>query len=170
MRNGNSYCKGRVKGWTSSSYRTYEEWKQTSSLVSFRSFLRVLTVPMRNGNPFPCKLLSLCPNTFLPYLWGMETSYSRQPSESPSLRSYRTYEEWKPSTWVSTSVLSMFKFLPYLWGMETTLRWHRPPRACHGFLPYLWGMETFFQYQATFPDLVLTVPMRNGNLKAKKEG
>jgi len=52
------------------SYRTYEEWKL---VVGHKIAIskRVLTVPMRNGNPFS---LLLC--------------HGR-------LRSYRTYEEWK---------------------------------------------------------------------------
>ena len=33
---------------------------------------------------------------FLPYLWGMETAWHMGPSLQYRLRSYRTYEEWKP--------------------------------------------------------------------------
>jgi len=33
-----------------SSYRTYEEWKPSSTVLQSLSFSIVLTVPMRNGN------------------------------------------------------------------------------------------------------------------------
>ena len=56
---------------SSGSYRTYEEWK-LSLLQSNISIETVLTVPMRNGNPFPLHLPCRS-SSFLPYLWGMET-------------------------------------------------------------------------------------------------
>jgi len=48
MRNGNDRIKG-INVSTKSSYRTYEEWKQTIYEVE-RLTRFVLTVPMRNGN------------------------------------------------------------------------------------------------------------------------
>ena len=56
------------------SYRTYEEWKHYPHPVK-RLSVKVLTVPMRNGNARIWATLS----TFL-------------------ISSYRTYEEWKPSS------------------------------------------------------------------------
>ncbi len=78
--------------------------------------IKVLTVPMRNGN-----------------VQWMQTHHH-------CLGSYRTYEEWKQSEEMRL-IAQIFQFLPYLWGMETfwnttnfnNQRW---------FLPYLWGMET----------------------------
>ena len=146
-----------------------------------RSLSPVLTVPMRNGNydtyapngrvleflpylwgmetsPWRCQIW---PRTlFLPYLWGMETichfptSFTQPLVLTVPMRngnetaltisrskkgSYRTYEEWKPS------------YRP--------LRNQRP----FMFLPYLWGMETELLGITEDSDLVLTVPMRNGN-------
>ena len=60
----------------------------------FRLSQTVLTVPMRNGNSIPLPPNRFFQLPFLPYLWGMETTwilwnwYKKQ-------RSYRTYEEWK---------------------------------------------------------------------------
>jgi len=105
-----------------SSYRTYEEWKLRST--TYRSTKKhVLTVPMRNGNPrwhaqkgrwwwvltVPMRngnLNILAKSSwscfeFLPYLWGMETTW-----------------KMKKRRWNS-------EFLPYLWGMET-----RFPKVC----------------------------------------
>ena len=143
-----------------SSYRTYEEWKQslfTSLITSILWFLPylwgmetrahtlfhvcllcVLTVPMRNGNPFfvnpswsrylvltvpmrngnvPKRRSHNPPTRFLPYLWGMETLY------------------------FYCRIRNEYQFLPYLWGMETTSlnTFHLQDFP---FLPYLWGMET----------------------------
>jgi len=63
--------------------------------VLFKTVMVVLTVPMRNGNtPF---LFFFCEHllTFLPYLWGMETSLYPHLLAPPAFGSYRTYEEWK---------------------------------------------------------------------------
>ena len=122
---------------------------------------------------------------FLPYLWGMETFWKCVFIHDASISSYRTYEEWKPSSrrfWISSLNSS---FLPYLWGMETSSPGHQYKRTSV-FLPYLWGMETmkirklmklclssYRTYEEWklpsnnmfgMKDLVLTVPMRNGNL------
>ena len=144
----------------------------------------VLTVPMRNGNAsfvsevvssflsflpylWGMETLFLCRHVsiffrFLPYLWGMETLVCMS-SQRITLRSYRTYEEWKPtfSEYIATLSVCSYRtyeewkqdtvatdwhtkeeFLPYLWGMETqAVSWRI--RAIGKFLPYLWGMETF---------------------------
>ena len=55
------------------SYRTYEEWKLYIGLEMKDSGLKVLTVPMRNGNSFAILVSILSWSRFLPYLWGMET-------------------------------------------------------------------------------------------------
>jgi len=170
-----------IESTSSSSYRTYEEWKLTFFAIASQSVC-VLTVPMRNGNIN--KGFNL----------GLE-----------ELGSYRTYEEWKhlllpffhhqqqvltvPMRNGNTSppILIRFSimFLPYLWGMETFLY----SVAVNGkiqFLPYLWGMETrewrvlvavtlrsYRTYEewkhikdvfvVCYEIWVLTVPMRNGN-------
>ena len=80
---------------------------------------------------------------FLPYLWGMETPSQARLSSRDSC-SYRTYEEWKP--FYAARKIAWIKFLPYLWGMET--------RIIH-----------IFRIANT---IVLTVPMRNGNLEEEK--
>ena len=55
-------------------------------------------------------------------------------------------------------------FLPYLWGMETS-QFDIEIVVDHKFLPYLWGMETsIVEFRLLWQFLVLTVPMRNGNL------
>ena len=54
------------------SYRTYEEWKLKYLLMQKKS-LKVLTVPMRNGNCGDERARKRINTQFLPYLWGMET-------------------------------------------------------------------------------------------------
>jgi len=54
------------------SYRTYEEWKLCIFLLIFHLI-----------------------NKFLPYLWGMETSFDSNGIPQRWVGSYRTYEEWK---------------------------------------------------------------------------
>ena len=78
---------------------------------------KVLTVPMRNGNPIRAWALSHNRKRFLPYLWGMETvefvtstcwrwyvltvpmrnGNKMKEKELLNMKksSYRTYEEWK---------------------------------------------------------------------------
>ena len=126
-----------------------------------RYFVKVLILPMRNGNllqllPQPrernCSYPTyeewkLCQHTinnnviykFLSYLWGMET-ISEQEIILHQLSSYPTYEEWKP-TGTSIKMDSYRKFLSYLWGMETNI-YHTP------LYKRIW---------------VLILPMRNGN-------
>ena len=65
---------------------------------------------------------------FLPYLWGMETQKETY-TQASSHSSYRTYEEWKPTT-VTPMMIAATEFLPYLWGMET-LFVHRCKRRCY---------------------------------------
>jgi len=83
---------GKLRG-SVRSYRTYEEWKPGECPVFFSSSLKVLTVPMRNGNPFLGSFFA-GDVPFLPYLWGMETPDIIK-LRWLDLRSYRTYEEWK---------------------------------------------------------------------------
>ena len=142
----------------------------------------VLTVPMRNGNNIAQRHL-YWRNTFLPYLWGMETpmqiknaittmgSYRTYEEWKLAITdsenvfrdsSYRTYEEWKPCTRRSRNKYT-FQFLPYLWGMETFFHMIFD-KVSRTFLPYLWGMETRKNDQVhSWRSPVLTVPMRNGN-------
>jgi len=162
MRNGNLWKTYFNTNKSVSSYRTYEEWKLQFPVSTQEFSFMVLTVPMRNGNSSSISSEKRQDFAFLPYLWGMETLYDR------------------------LSPMHQIRFLPYLWGMETSLkrvdivlrersyRTYEEWKLCDltnrntdfEFLPYLWGMETFIQY--FFADdviKVLTVPMRNGNLK-----
>ena len=122
------------------SYRTYEEWK-LPSIPFWSAYNRlVLTVPMRNGNAQNNQKHTK-PARFLPYLWGMETEHYVNSKSKKCKRSYRTYEEWKPSYTPSIFITST-QFLPYLWGMETWQAREWQDALCCQFLPYLWGMET----------------------------
>jgi len=141
------------------SYRTYEEWKLTWFQENVLIFRLVLTVPMRNGNQMMMSFIFILLNS-----------------------SYRTYEEWKRN--FSDSEKWIGGFLPYLWGMETGIL-KVVMFIVNSFLPYLWGMETKpkpgqwtclscsyrtyeewklnYIFSHLWDDLVLTVPMRNGN-------
>jgi len=103
------------------SYRTYEEWKQQMDAHNIPGAGRVLTVPMRNGNPEASETIQPRSTKFLPYLWGMETW------------------EWQVKN------IPVRSFLPYLWGMETCTRSVGTVRNRFAFLPYLWGMETRYR-------------------------
>ena len=144
----------------------------------------VLTVPMRNGNNSTIRESVAPVSGFLPYLWGMETfpecdcqilywvrSYRTYEEWKPHsswqrsinvLSSYRTYEEWKPTNIIFLSI-SYLKFLPYLWGMETeqsfTIRIHKHS----SYRTYEeWKLPKSYVLFQPFIS-VLTVPMRNGN-------
>jgi len=64
-------------------------------VVAQERLLMVLTVPMRNGNVVGFSLTQSELSVFLPYLWGMETPYTRYILLHKYHCSYRTYEEWK---------------------------------------------------------------------------
>ncbi len=67
MRNGNFLFGDIIALGLTSSYRTYEEWKQMTDNHTASSVKSVLTVPMRNGNsPVTSAFFSLF--WFLPYL------------------------------------------------------------------------------------------------------
>jgi len=51
--------------------------------------------------------------TFLPYLWGMETIH-QQLSHHHIIRSYRTYEEWKPTM--------LMQAIVYVWVLTVPMR------------------------------------------------
>jgi len=75
--------------------------------------------------------------------------------------SYRTYEEWKPLSSFSTSI-STFGFLPYLWGMETRISTYWTAILHCSYRTYEeWKLDTVVR--VFLAQLVLTVPMRNGN-------
>jgi len=100
----------------------------------------------------------------------------------PSIRSYRTYEEWKHCTckmlrlypYVLTvpmrngNVLISYlycvhaKFLPYLWGMETYQSQKYSYVQLSSYRTYEEWKLIFSISQSTI-SIVLTVPMRNGN-------
>jgi len=85
--------------FTTEEFLSYLWGMETISVAPhFQKSFFVLILPMRNGNiHFDTMLLFLL-----------------------FLRSYPTYEEWKPSESVDTSILNI-SFLSYLWGMETLL-------------------------------------------------
>ena len=159
MRNGNILCAPPAGRTRKSSYRTYEEWKLYSK-ISRRYVRWVLTVPMRNGN-LPCLESSTQYRTFLPYLWGMET------------------------TQVTSRVQHETKFLPYLWGMEThacpivqgifvrsyrTYEEWKLGKEITNRIPAEGSYRTYEEWKhhkrfiSNLDFSVLTVPMRNGNL------
>ena len=73
--------------------RTYEELKRWSSVYHPR-WNTVFSVPMRNWNRHPWRLLQRRPKRFSAYLWGIETSQAgASHSHSPGFQ--RTYEELK---------------------------------------------------------------------------
>ena len=120
---------------------------------------------MRNGNNCSqMKKQASKTHSFLSYLWGMETSFPSLLYSFPLLRSYPTYEEWKP---IFLKILKFkVKFLSYLWGMETMFTPESVDTSIL-FLSYLWGMETdsSILIQQSLKN-VLILPMRNGNLIA----
>ena len=67
MRNGNLFPFELFLQLHYGSYRTYEEWKPTSTGDDLGSTVKVLTVPMRNGNGSRYLHCSIR-KKFLPYL------------------------------------------------------------------------------------------------------
>ena len=167
-----------------SSYRTYEEWKRINlglygasfnwflpylwgmetysesgkdikrvrvltvpmrngNLVFFNFFSKtsaVLTVPMRNGNFFPNKVkINQIISSYRTYEeWKQYYLHSFEYRKS---RSYRTYEEWKRFSFsaLRRSVCWVLT-VPMRNGNYSSSDKPTPPRT---FLPYLWGMETW---------------------------
>jgi len=141
---------------------------------------------MRNGNVLILLMISVL-NWFLPYLWGMETQSCFRKVMSVFVSSYRTYEEWKPEStdWHSHNVFGSSYRTYEEWKLadpglsrinsnssyRTYEEWKRggatgAQAISVWFLPYLWGMETHtHKQQCHCQNIVLTVPMRNGNRK-----
>jgi len=134
------------------------------SMSSWLVLYRVLTVPMRNGNPSMYERLHL--RLFCSYRTYEEWKLTHKNQRlEKSKGSYRTYEEWKHDNGFNVSEC-LDTFLPYLWGMETSESCACRSTGHTSFLPYLWGMETRkIRKDETTGIFVLTVPMRNGNLK-----
>jgi len=144
----------------------------------------VLTVPMRNGNSISTIMYANASDTFLPYLWGMETLCNhvrdclwhrvltvpmRNGNSSVHrlvwlllYRSYRTYEEWKLDTSRFRN-LHVFSFLPYLWGMETQVFQCKGWFKVSSYRTYEEWKPTMLMQAIVYVWKVLTVPMRNGN-------
>ena len=170
-------------GWIVSSYRTYEEWKHIwNSEYKYRE-AKVLTVPMRNGNPGPLVLIRY-KVTFLPYLWGMETkqfltsstsrrfvltvpmrngnSWQMQNYPTPWMGSYRTYEEWKQGNNNRNRRRND-------WVLTVPMRNGNQPQVQHNRIPLnvltvpMRNGNTGSSVGVCLPFFVLTVPMRNGN-------
>jgi len=162
MRNGNSNFQTAPQAPSSSSYRTYEEWKPLHNVNI--TALNIRFLPYLWGmETYKANYKISRDNEFLPYLWGMETykanyKISRDNEFLPYL--------WGMETWIPSlsQILDDHTFLPYLWGMETIMRFMVKSVVIWKFLPYLWGMETLTSKQHhKHPRQVLTVPMRNGN-------
>ena len=118
---------------------------------------------MRNGNRRSWGRVLDVPE-FLPYLWGMETFLCIHHVTPPPLSSYRTYEEWKHIADETDSNFVKGSYRTY----EEWKHWffNNDCSDAIEFLPYLWGMETYPVDQKSRPEgCVLTVPMRNGNLR-----
>jgi len=158
MRNGNYIIE---RGWMNGcygSYRTYEEWKPRSSGSSY-ACISVLTVPMRNGNltaSAACQFVL----GFLPYLWGMET-HACPIVQGIFVRSYRTYEEWKPA-------VRGFIVL----GIASSYRTYEEWKLRKSIYNIRFKLSSYRTYEEWKPSKhpfgqkfrqVLTVPMRNGN-------
>jgi len=161
MRNGNDEFLPIFLKVIESSYRTYEEWKLCPSRASLLSFVSSYRTYEEWKLAF-CHAGASRTQSFLPYLWGMETPTI--PCRTSSMpRSYRTYEEWKLINTATGRILRQgsyrtyeewkrpeihialtdeLGFLPYLWGMETKPS-HLSVCSLYQFLPYLWGMETW---------------------------
>ncbi len=78
--------------------------------------------------------------TFLPYLWGIETTIC--------------FWQWNRKV----------TFLPYLWGIETSYSKNLPWQVGL-FLPYLWGIETRLVClkNKVYIWVIFTLPMRHWN-------
>jgi len=161
MRNGNLLLFSLLYHFLFCSYRTYEEWKPSVSLVS-NVITLVLTVPMRNGNPNNAIFIiqKKWPRSYRTYEeWKLLLKVIYM---TKRVSSYRTYEEWKPTFIIICKIHKAF--LPYLWGMETDNLLWGGIYSIYQFLPYLWGMETTVNGNFIVEnEEVLTVPMRNGN-------
>jgi len=100
MRNGNISTTFRTYPTSTSSYRTYEEWKLVVPQDVYQTQALVLTVPMRNGN----KLLNLRSKSIVQSSYRTYEEWKRFTDDDEFYiysSSYRTYEEWKPeSAWV----------------------------------------------------------------------
>ena len=100
-----------------SSYPTYEEWKHENVSYFYKGGEEFLSYLWGMETKHKRKKRS-SNTTFLSYLWGMETGSVLLRGILP-LRSYPTYEEWKPPLDSGISAIWASKFLSYLWGMET---------------------------------------------------
>ena len=185
MRNGNMEFSGMSLDLISS-YRTYEEWKLDfhGKIVNNTMFLpylwgmettrfcRSTSRYLRSYRTYeewkPWRHESAkTTNKFLPYLWGMETGSFSVDSNGDGL--FLPYLWGMETRNASVRHSSTIAFLPYLWGMETLLYFQGFSLDLFVFLPYLWGMETVaIDLPAKQDDTVLTVPMRNGNLRIYK--
>jgi len=125
----------------SCSYPTYEEWKHSKLTFSLYIIIRVLILPMRNGN---------C-NHGRDYIKSIFCSYP-------------TYEEWKPIHLLPIFVYLILCSYPTYEEWKHTKKSFQEPIRPASFLSYLWGMETVYLGQIPiFVSNVLILPMRNGN-------
>jgi len=68
---------------------------ETIIITTNSFFIFVLILPMRNGNNKDKEINEFKEETFLSYLWGMETILRRSLYRKRIHSSYPTYEEWK---------------------------------------------------------------------------
>ena len=172
-----------------SSYPTYEEWK-LELLIEKVDESNVLILPMRNGNIHKI-LINLCVFSvlilpmrngnlvfllllllfllFVLILPMRNGNYQKYIFVSVFLylRSYPTYEEWKPfNDWQTRK--KIWKFLSYLWGMETLQIHHNNRRVLSSYPTYEeWKLSTSSPC-LIFLFIVLILPMRNGNIRRNK--
>ncbi len=121
------------------SYRTYEEWKPGSGCVQVGQLSDVLTVPMRNGNLREHAEDYLAIGSYRTYEeWKLLHSHEHNGKYDSS---YRTYEEWKLQERHTVHRLQGAR------SYRTYEEWKHNGK-----------------YEPTFKkEIVLTVPMRNGN-------
>ena len=138
MRNGNPSCRSSLYF---KSFHVLTVPMRNGNFLNIRfivQYVLVLTVPMRNGNTLRSELFRV-----------------------PSLGSYRTYEEWKPNTARKT-------WRNYYGSYRTYEEWKRAFCSANlstSFSSYRtyeeWKRD--FLIKVKYRDVVLTVPMRNGN-------
>ena len=143
------------------SYRTYEEWKQDGENGEVGKG-NVLTVPMRNGN-FRNESSFIVNVTVLTVPMRNGNLVAVVKLKLLIAGSYRTYEEWKPLT---TVVIGLSTASSYRTYEEWKHQWAEGER-----LTKISSYRTYEEWKQElginadeYEFLVLTVPMRNGNL------
>ena len=103
-------------------YLTFEGLKRGDDWRLRRCGWNVCILPLRDWNFETLDVLSSQGDTFVSYLWGIETKKQHGRSRAKNL------------------------FVSYLWGIETFRRIPLPAFQCRRFVSYLWGIETSFPH------------------------